>query len=203
MTQDSTWGARGCPGAISDKLWTSVSTLANLSNDCQMVYPLLFRSRKPWKFSQVLSEEAQCMQQDAGSNFELCKLANLAPAQLSLLQANFFFACLVTCKIRALNRRINENGSTENRSGFSGTGRAPRFSILPIIWLFDLFPMPTRATRSEKDQHGQQPTCLFSSLWSWRRAIKRPPTHTLDKKIHERICFINPASVEYLNWCNR
>ena len=41
---------------------TSVSRLANLSNDCQMDYPLLFRSKKLWKIAQGLSEEAQCIQ---------------------------------------------------------------------------------------------------------------------------------------------
>ena len=41
-----------------------VSRLANPSNECQMVCPLLFRSRKLWKImiAQGLSEEAQCIQ---------------------------------------------------------------------------------------------------------------------------------------------
>ena len=38
---------------------------------------------------------------------------------------------------------------------------------------------------------------------SWPYAIKRPQHHTLDIKFHSRICFINPASVEHLDWCNR
>ena len=40
----------------------SVSGFTNLSNDCQMVCPLLFRSRKLFKIAHRLSEEAQFFQ---------------------------------------------------------------------------------------------------------------------------------------------
>ena len=40
----------------------SASRLETLINDCQMVCPLLSRSRKLWKIAPGLSEEAQCNQ---------------------------------------------------------------------------------------------------------------------------------------------
>ena len=40
----------------------SLSRLANLSDKCKMVCPLLFCSRKLWKTAQGLSEEVQCIQ---------------------------------------------------------------------------------------------------------------------------------------------
>ena len=63
----------------------SVSRLANLSKDCQMVCPFLLRSRKLWKTVQGLSEEAQCIQGAIlnGTSWLLRLLSTLSGTRIS------------------------------------------------------------------------------------------------------------------------
>ena len=65
-------------GEVCNICQASVSRLANLSNDCQMLCPLLFRSSLVWELAQGLSEEAQGIQ---GANLNCASW--LLPSTLS------------------------------------------------------------------------------------------------------------------------
>ena len=102
-------------------------------------------------------------------------------------------------KFGALNRRIDDTRSIENGPSLLSKVQPPRFSVLPISWLSDLSPMLNRASRTIMDisRHASS-----VGQASWPSTIKQPQNHTLEK-FHQRIYFITPASVEYLDWCNR
>ena len=62
---------------ITQQCHTSVSRLANLSYNCQMVCPFLFCSRKLWEIAQGLSEQAQCIQRAILNRFLLSTLSGM------------------------------------------------------------------------------------------------------------------------------
>ena len=76
--------------------------------------------------------------------------------------------------------------SSKNRSGLLSQVQAvqpPRFSILPNIWLSDLSPILTRASRAIMD-NSLHASCIMYA--SWPCCINMPSSrfHTLDRKFH-------------------
>ena len=117
-------------------------------------------------------------------------------------QATFVFSSDLCAKFGAPNRRINQTRSSANRQGLLSPVQPPRSSVLPITWLSSLSPMLHRASRIIMDISQHASSVVYAS---WSCAINRPQHHTLERKfqVHSRICFINRASVAYLDWCNR
>ena len=146
-----------------------------------MVSLLPFRSRKLWKIAQGLSEEAQCIQGAIlnSTSWLLCSSGStLTGGRISSSHQFVSLLVYLFAKFGALNRRINEIRSSKNRSGLLSQVQPPRFSFLPIIWLSDLSPMLSRASRTIMDISPHASSVVFAS---WPRAIKRPHHHTLDR----------------------
>ena len=110
---------RRCTGVGRGKICqVSVSRLANLSNDCQMVQvcPFLFRSRKLWNIAHGLSEEAQCIQ-GAILNLKSWLLSSglsgrLISSSHQCINLVVYLLVVVCAKFGALNRRIYETRSS-------------------------------------------------------------------------------------------
>ena len=124
-----------------------------------MVCPLLFCSRKLWEIAQGLNEEAQCIQ-GAILNSTSWLLQRVLLSTLSgrrsfsyHLSVNLLsiYVQTSTAKFGAVNRRINETRSSENRYGLVSLVQPPRFSVLPITWLSALSPFLNRASRTIMD----------------------------------------------------
>ena len=108
-----------------------------------------------------------------------CKLLHRTLFGRRIFSSHQIVNCIVylCSKFGALNRRTNENRSSENRSGLLPQGQPPRFSILPITWLYDLSPKLNRASRTVMDTSQHASSAVYAS---WPSAIKRPQHHTLD-----------------------
>ena len=101
------WGGGG---GARNLYQTSVSRLANLSNNCQMVFPLLFRCKKLLKIAQGLSEvsqteEAQFIQGAILNHTSWLLLSTLSLSRsgrqsLSLISLLTFLTVL--CKLQSL-----------------------------------------------------------------------------------------------------
>ena len=119
-------------GAISDK---RRSVVWNLSNYCQMACPLLFCSRKLWKFALGLSEEGQCSQ---GAILKCARWSLIRTLSEQQVFSSVNLVVDLRARFAALNQSINESRSSENRLGLlpqvQATVQHPslRFFILTI-----------------------------------------------------------------------
>ena len=159
--------------------------VAHVVRNCQhlSIYLNIARNRSWNCDGPICRWEAQC---SLGARVELRKPA---PAQLSLLQASFFFShklacwpgCLPVCKVWSTQSKpgINKTRSGENRSVRLPQVQYPRFSILPIIWLSGLFSMFPRASRTMMDNSLHLSSTLYAS---WLLEFMRPQNCSLDRK---------------------
>ena len=148
------WGGSLCQ--------VSVSRLANLSNDCQMICPVLlvFRSRIFRKIVQGLSEEAHC-NQGAILNCASCSCPALSLAWEFLLLIGLL--TFLSTNVPSLERSID--GSTYLGEVKIGQDYFLRYSLPDSLYcLFSGCLTYLECIMGIKDHHGQQPTCLLGSL---------------------------------------
>ena len=88
-------------------------------------------------------------------------------------------------------------------SGLPSQAQSPRFSVLPITWLSGLSPMLKRAPRTIIDISQHASSVVYASWPSAVNLSQATSTSYPGQKKSLKIYIINPASVEYLDWCNR
>ena len=127
------------------------------------------------------SEEAQCVLERIQTMASRLLLRSPSDWRFYTSYSIVNLVVYLCAKFGALNPRINEIRSGENRSHPPPRERTPRFFVLPILWLSDLVVMFPKAsgTIMDKNLHSSSHLCA-----SQHRDMLQPQTQTSDGKFH-------------------